>query len=170
MNKSLVLTGMMGVGKSTIGRLLANKLKVRFIDIDNLIEKKEGKSISKIFQVSGEAYFRDIEQKITKEVVKNSKGVIALGGGGFINPEIRNDVLKYSISFWLHAKLETLVKRYKKNKKRPLLKSNIGSNVKKIFFLRKKIYAQANFRINCDDIEKKEIIDKIIKLKKKNEN
>ena len=66
MNKSLVLTGMMGVGKSTIGRLLANKLKVRFIDIDNLIEK-EGKSISKIFQVSGEAYFRDIEQKITKE-------------------------------------------------------------------------------------------------------
>ena len=117
MNKSLVLTGMMGVGKSTIGRLLANKLKVRFIDIDNLIEKKEGKSISKIFQVTGEAYFRDIEQKITKEVVKNSKGVIALGGGGFINPEIRNDVLKYSISFWLHTKLETLVKRNKKNKK-----------------------------------------------------
>ena len=93
-----------------------------------------------------------------------------MGGGGFINPEIRNDVLKYSISFWLHTKLETLVKRYKKNKKRPLLKSNIRSNVKKIYFLRKKIYAQANFRINCDDIEKKEIIDKIIKLYKKNEN
>ena len=155
MNKSLVLTGMMGVGKSTIGRLLANKLKVRFIDIDNLIEKKEGKSISKIFQVSGEAYFRDIEQKITKDIVKNSKGVIALGGGGFINPEIRNDVLKYSISFWLHAKLETLVKRYKKNKKRPLLKSNIRSNVKKIYFLRKKFTLKQIFALIVMILRKK---------------
>ena len=73
MNKSLVLTGMMGVGKSTIGRLIANKLKVRFIDIDNLIEKKEGKSIKKFFKKVVRQYFRDIEEKITKEVVKNSK-------------------------------------------------------------------------------------------------
>ena len=73
MNKSLVLTGMMGVGKSTIGRLLAKKLKMKFIDVDKIIEKNEKKSIKRIFEDSGENYFRKLEEKITLKILKNNK-------------------------------------------------------------------------------------------------
>ena len=89
MKKSLVLTGMMGAGKSTIGRLLAKRLKVRFIDIDKIIEKSEKKSIKRIFDEDGEKYFREIEEKITLKIIKNKIAVIALGGGAFMNNQIR---------------------------------------------------------------------------------
>ena len=84
MNKSLVLTGMMGVGKSTIGRLIAKRLKIKFIDVDKIIEKKK-KTIKRIFEDNGEKYFRKLEEKITLKILKNNKSVIALGGGAFIN-------------------------------------------------------------------------------------
>ena len=89
MKKSLVLTGMMGAGKSTIGRLVAKRLNVRFIDIDKIIEKSEKKSIKRIFDDDGEKYFREIEEKITLKIIKNKIAVIALGGGAFMNNKIR---------------------------------------------------------------------------------
>ena len=92
MNKNLVLTGMMGVGKSTIGRLVAKRLKVKFIDIDKVIERKERKSIKRIFEDRGEEYFRVLEKKITLKILKNKKAVIALGGGAFMNNQIREKI------------------------------------------------------------------------------
>ena len=92
MNKSLVLTGMMGVGKFTIGRLIAKRLKLKFIDVDKIIEN-EKKSIKRIFDDNGESYFRKLEEKITLKILNNTKSVIALGGGAFINNEIREKVL-----------------------------------------------------------------------------
>jgi len=94
LKKSLILTGMMGVGKSTIGRLLAKKLAVRFIDIDKIIEKQEKKSIKKIFEVFGETYFRKLEEKTTLKLIQNKESVIALGGGAFINSKIRREILR----------------------------------------------------------------------------
>ena len=94
MKKSLVLTGMMGVGKSTIGRLLAKKLRFKFIDVDRLIERQEKRSIKKIFDVDGEEYFRKIEEKVTLKILKNKSSIIALGGGAFINNEIRKEIIK----------------------------------------------------------------------------
>ena len=163
MKKSLVLTGMMGVGKSTIGRLLAKRLKVKFIDVDKVIEKKEQKSIKKIFEDDGEKYFRKLEEKITFKTLKNKEAVIALGGGAFINSEIREKILKSCKSVWLKVDLNKLINRYKRNNRRPLIdKKKLDTDVKKIYQSRKKIYSLANFRINCDNMSKAQIVEKIL--------
>ena len=163
MNKSLVLTGMMGVGKSTIGRLVAKRLKIKFIDVDKIIEKKEKKTIRRIFEDHGEKYFRILEEKTTLKILKNNKSVIALGGGAFINNEIRKKVLSSCVSVWLKVDLDKLIKRYIKNDKRPLLdKKKLNTDVKKIYQSRKKIYSLANFKINCDNIDKIKIVQKIL--------
>ena len=91
MRKSLVLTGMMGVGKSTIGKKLASELTFNFVDIDSLIEKKEGCSINLIFKKKGEIYFRKLENDITLSQLQKNKSVIALGGGAFLNRNIRRE-------------------------------------------------------------------------------
>ncbi len=163
MNKNLVLTGMMGVGKSTIGRLVAKRLKVKFVDIDKIIEKKERKSIKRIFEDRGEEYFRVLERKITLKILKNKKAVIALGGGAFMNNQIREKILKSCISVWLKVDLDKLIKRYKKNTRRPLLnQKKLDTNVKKIYQARKKIYSLANFKIDCDSMQKFQIVEKIL--------
>ena len=163
MNKSLVLTGMMGVGKSTIGRLVAKRLKVKFIDVDKNIEKYEKKSIKQIFEDNGESYFRKLEEKITIKTLKNNQSVIALGGGAFINNEIRKKVLSSCVSVWLKVDLDKLVKRYSKNDRRPMLnKKRLRPEIKKIYQSRKKIYELADFKINCDNIDKTKIVQKII--------
>ena len=163
MKKSLVLTGMMGVGKSTIGRLLAKKLRFKFIDVDRLIERQEKRSIKKIFDVDGEEYFRKIEEKITFKILKNKNAVIALGGGAFMNNEIREKVLKSCTSVWLKLNLDKLITRYKRNNRRPLLnKKKLETDVKKIYQSRKKIYSLADFKINCDNITKSQIVEQIL--------
>ena len=163
MNKSLVLTGMMGVGKSTIGRLIAKRLKIKFIDVDKVIEKKEKKTINRIFEDNGEKYFRKLEEKTTLKILKNNRSVIALGGGAFINNEIRQKVLSSCVSVWLKVDLDKLIKRYKRNDRRPLLdKKKINTDVKRIYQSRKKIYSLANFKINCDNIDKIKIVQKIL--------
>ena len=96
---------MMGVGKSTIGKLLSEKLKMKFIDTDELIEKEEKMSIKKIFDLKGEAYFRTLEKKISLANLESKNTIISLGGGTFIDQNIREKVLKSCISFWLDVDL-----------------------------------------------------------------
>ena len=165
MKKSLILTGMMGVGKSTIGRLLAKRLKVRFIDVDKVIEKNQKKSINKIFQDNGEKYFRKLEEKIALKIIKKRETVIALGGGAFINENIRKKVLQSCVSVWLKVNLNKLIKRYKTNNRRPLInKTKLDVDVRKIYQLRKKIYSLANFKISCDNMSKAQIVERILVL------
>ena len=165
MGKNLTLTGMMGVGKSTIGKILAKKLNYNFVDIDKIIEKKEGYSINSIFKTKSENYFRKIENDITLTELKKNNTVISLGGGAFLNTSIRKSAKKFSISFWLNVPVDELIKRLKKNKKRPLLfKKNINTEVKKIYFERKKIYNEADFKIQCNFLTSDEIANKILDL------
>ena len=165
MKKSLVLTGMMGVGKTTIGKLLAKKLLLKFIDVDKVIEKNQGKSIKRIFEENGEPFFREIEERITLKILKKKRAVIALGGGAFMNNQIRLKVLKSCTSIWLKVNLKSLIKRYKKNDRRPLLNTRkTDVDLKKMYELRKKIYRLANFRINCDNMRKSQVVDKILFL------
>ena len=165
MKKNLVLTGMMGVGKSTIGRKLSEKLKLKFIDIDQFIEKREKSKISEIFKVKGEIYFRKIEKKITLEILKEQQIVIALGGGSFLNNLIRQKIKNSSLSFWLDSNIKIILPRLQNIKKRPLLnKDNCEENINKIYLERKKIYNKADFKIKCDSLEIDEIVNKIIKL------
>ena len=153
----------MGVGKSTIGRLIAKRLKVKFIDVDKVIERRERKSIKRIFDDNGETYFRKLEEKITLKILKNREAIIALGGGAFMNNNIREKVLTSCTSIWLKVNLDKLIKRYKKNDRRPLLaRKKLDSEVKKIYRSRKKTYSLADFKINCDSMDKSEIVQKIL--------
>ena len=171
MLKNLTLTGMMGVGKTTIGKNLAKKLKYNFVDIDKLIEKNEGTSINLIFKNKSESYFRKIESEITLNELKKNKLVISLGGGAFLNNNIRKNVKKLSTSFWLDVSIDELVKRLKNSNQRPLLhKKNIGDELKKIYFERKKIYNEADYRIKCKSLKPGEIVEKILNLYEKTES
>ena len=154
---------MMGVGKSTIAKTLAKKLSFNFVDIDELIEKKEGCSISDIFINKSEIFFRKLESKITLQELEKSGSVVSLGGGAFLNKSIRQSVKNSSISFWIDISLDTLIKRLKKTKKRPLLANkDLNKVVSKIYLERKKTYNQADFKVKCDSLKKNEIVKKIL--------
>ena len=171
MGKNLTLTGMMGVGKTTIGKLLAKKLNYKFIDVDKLIEDREGLSISFIFKNKSESYFRKIENDITLSELKKCNSVISLGGGAFLNNSIRKSAKKLSASFWLDVPIDKLIKRLRKSSKRPLLlKKNRSEEVKEIYFIRKKIYNEADYRIKCDSLRSEEIAKKILNLYEKTGN
>ena len=171
MGKNLTLTGMMGVGKSTIGKILAKQLNYKFVDIDKLIEDKEGSTINFIFKNKSESYFRKIENDITLAELKKYNSVISMGGGAFLNHSIRKSAKKLSTSFWLDVPIDELIKRLEKNYKRPLLsKKNTKEEIKKIYFDRKKIYNEADYRIKCETLRSVEIARKILSLYEKSGN
>ncbi len=162
--KNLVFLGMMGSGKSSIGFLISKKLNLQFIDIDNMIEEKAGLKISNIFKDKGESYFRNLEEKITLKVLKKSNIVISLGGGGFINEKIRNEVLNNNFSFWLDWDSEILLQRIKNSEKRPIALNSSDQEIANLIKKRSKIYSKAEFKINCNKLTKNEIVKKITKI------
>ena len=165
MKKNLVLTGMMGVGKSTIGKSLSERLNKKFIDIDKIIENEENMTIKKIFETKGEKYFRKVEEKISLEYLNKSDFVFALGGGAFTNEVIRSFVLKKCISFWLDLNLASLKERVSDSSKRPLLnQKELGETLSNLYESRKDIYALANYKFDCNNSGKSLIIDKIVKI------
>ena len=109
--EKLVFLGMMGAGKTSIGSLVAQKLNLNFIDIDSEIEKILGKSIIEIFKNKGESFFREFEEKISLKMLKLNSGIISLGGGAFMNKNIRTEILKNHKSFWLNWNTQTLLER-----------------------------------------------------------
>jgi len=163
-NKNLVFLGMMGSGKSSIGNLVSKKLDLPFIDIDSLIVENTGMNISEIFKKRGEYFFRNLEEKITLKALKKIKNVISLGGGGFINFKIRNEILANHFSFWLNWDESILLKRIKGSKKRPLAFNSTDREIRTIIKNRSKIYSNAQFKINCNKLTKTEIVKKIIKI------
>ena len=164
LKKNLVFLGMMGSGKSSIGCLVSKKLNLKFTDVDDLIEKKIGMSITEIFKEKGEDHFRSLEEKVTLEALKSIGEVVSLGGGGFINNKIRNEVLVNHFSFWLNWDIRTLLLRIRKNKKRPLAINTTDNELISLIKSRSKIYSKAKFKINCNNLTKTEIIKKISKF------
>ena len=164
LNKNLVFLGMMGSGKSSIGNLVSKKLNLPFIDIDSLIVKTTGMNISQIFEIKGENYFRNLEEKITIKSLKKINNIISLGGGGFINDKIRKEVIDNHYSFWLNWDESILINRIKNSKKRPLAFKSTDQEIKKMIKKRSKIYSYAQFKINCNKLTKTEIVKKIIKM------
>ena len=167
LNKNIVLLGMMGSGKSTIGYLLSKNINFNFLDIDKFIEKETGLKIYDIFQRKGEIYFRNLEEKITLKLLKDKGKIISLGGGGFINKNIRKEILKNHISFWLNWKNSTIIHRVLKNKKRPIAFISSENNLKKLINERSNIYSEAKFKINCETLTKNMIVKNIIELYEK---
>ena len=169
--KKIVLIGMMGSGKSTIGALLSKKLNRKFIDIDNKIEKIEKKTISQIFRLEGEKYFRKIELETILSLLnsKDTELVLSLGGGAFLDEKIKKNIKNNSLSFWLNWKPLTIIKRIRNSSKRPLIQGLTDQEIKKMMLDRNKHYARSNFKIDCDSHKKNEIVDKIFLKLKENE-
>jgi len=166
--ENLVFLGMMGAGKSSIGYLIAKKLKLNFIDTDKEIEKELGISIKQIFENKGEHYFRKFEEKITLRFLKSSSTIIALGGGAFTNKNIRKEVIKNHLSFWLNWSNDTLLNRIKNSKKRPLAFKATDHELIDLIKKRSKIYSKALYEIKCDKLSKKKIVEQILKIYEKN--
>jgi len=166
--KNLVLLGMMAVGKTTLGKIVAKKQKLRFIDIDKSIEKKNSMTIVEIFKKKGEIFFRMEEEKEVLKSLEKNNCVIALGGGAFMNKILRENILKNAISIWLNVDIKILYKRVKWNKKRPLLKEeNNQKKLAELYAEREGIYKLANHKITCEKLSKKSIVKKVIALYEK---
>ena len=162
--ENLVFLGMMGSGKSSIGSLIAKKLQLNFIDIDNVIENELGLTIKKIFETKGENYFRKFEEKTTLKKLKTNSAVISLGGGAFANINIRKEIIKNHMSFWLHWSNEILLNRIKNSKKRPLAFNVSEDEIIDLIKKRSNIYSKALYKIECDSLTKKEIVKKILNI------
>ena len=155
---------MMGSGKSTIGRLLAQKLNLRFFDIDFLIENKTNMKIAEIFEKKGEDEFRNLEKEITLKFLNKTNCVISLGGGAFINEIIKKKVKKKGIVIWLNWNSQTLINRIRKNKKRPIALNLDDNGLIDLINSRSKIYSKANYKINCENMNTIEIVKKITQI------
>ncbi len=164
---NIVFLGMMGSGKSSIGRLISKKLKLDFYDVDKEIEKKLKMKISKIFIEKGETYFRNYEEKVALNLLKKNNIIIALGGGTFLNDNVRKEIITNHISFWLNWDDKVLIDRIKKTQKRPIAMKLNETQLKNLIKKRSNIYCKALYKINCNQLKKNEITDKILKIYEK---
>ena len=136
---------------------------------DKRIEKMQNLKISEIFKTKGEAYFRELEFNVTLQSLDGDNNIISLGGGAFMNKELRKVLKQKSSTFWLHWNADTLIKRIKNNDKRPIIKGLDDAEIKKLINERNKIYYFSDFKIICESLKKTEIVDKIIQKCRKNE-
>ncbi len=167
LDKPVVLVGLMGAGKSTIGRRLAGALGLQFIDSDQEIVEAAGCSISDIFEIHGETIFRDLEQRVLMRLLGGEVTVIATGGGAFINPEIRGAIREKAISVWLKADLEVLLERVSRRDTRPLLKTGDKSAIlKKLMDERYPLYAEASITIDSNAGMHESVVTSIIQALK----
>ena len=161
---NIVFLGMMGSGKTTIGKLISKRLKLDFFDIDSHIEKSLSMKISEIFLKKGENFFRKFEEKITLSILKKRNIVIALGGGAFLNKKIRDEILTNHTSFWLNLNSKIIIQRVKRSSKRPLALKLTKNELIKLIKKRSNIYSKALYKIACDELTKTEIVNKILNI------
>lgn len=162
-DRSIVMVGLMGCGKSSIGRRLATALGLPFIDADEEIERAALKTIPEIFADHGEAYFRDGERKVIKRLLGNGPQVLATGGGAYMSPETREAIKAAGISIWLRAELDVLMRRVAKRDNRPLLKADDPAAVMKALMdARYPVYAEADIIIDSRDTAHDIIVSEII--------
>ncbi len=161
--RSVVLVGMMGAGKSSIGRRLAARLCIPFVDADNEIEIAAGMTIPDIFATYGEAYFRAGETRVIARLLESGPQVLATGGGAFMNPDTRNGVRAHGISVWLKAEFDVLMRRIKRRQDRPMLKTDDpGETLRTLMAERYPVYAQADITIQSREVPHEKIVEEIV--------
>ena len=162
-NRTIVLVGMMGAGKSSIGRRLASEFNLPFVDADTEIETAAGMSIPEIFEAHGEPYFRSGEARVIARLLEGGPQVLASGGGAFINPQTRALIRARGISVWLKADLEVLLRRIKRRSDRPLLKTDDPEQtLKQLIAERYPIYAEADVTVHSRDVSHDAIVADIV--------
>jgi shikimate kinase len=161
--RSIVMVGMMGAGKSAIGRRLALRLGLPFVDADAEIEQAANASINEIFEQHGEAYFRDGERRVIRRLLDETPKVLATGGGAFINNETRAAIHESGVSIWLKADRELILSRVKRRSNRPLLKTDDpGAVIDRLLLERSPIYAEADIHVQSRDVVHDVVIDEIL--------
>ena len=161
--RTLVMVGMMGAGKSSIGRRLAARLGMAFVDADSEIEQAANATIPEIFEQHGEAYFRDGERRVIQRLLDGKPKVLATGGGAYIHPETRAAIERAGISIWLKADRELLLSRVKRRGGRPLLGTGDPAEViDRLIAERYPIYAEAKIHIQSRDVAHDAVIDDIL--------
>ena len=160
--KNVCIMGLMGSGKSIIGKDLSKYSKLKFYDTDKEIELITKKNINEIFEKEGESYFRKIEEKICIELLTKKDCIISLGGGSITNKKIRKAIEQNSYSIYLKVKIDNLENRLKSSKKRPLLNKNFNNKetLENLYNERRKFYEKADFIVN-NDSDKFQVLDKI---------
>lgn len=162
-SRSIVLVGMMGAGKSSVGRRLAARLTLPFVDADTEIETAAGMSIPDIFAAHGEAAFRSGEQRVISRLLDSGPQVLATGGGAFMSAETRGAIRAKGISVWLKAEFEVLMRRIKRRNDRPMLKTDDpAATLKGLMEIRYPIYAEADIIIESRDVPHGTVVDEII--------
>ncbi len=162
--RSVVLVGMMGAGKTSVGRRLAARLGLPFVDADVEIESAAGMSIPDIFSEHGEPYFRTGEARVITRLLKSGPQVLATGGGAFMDAQTRERVSALGISVWLKADLDTLLRRVKRRAvgDRPMLKSDPAEALKELMAVRYPVYAQADITIHSRETQHETIVEEIV--------
>lgn len=162
-SRSIVLVGMPGCGKSAIGRRLAPRLDLPFIDADEEIERAAGKSIKDIFAEHGEAYFRDGERRVIARLLASGPQVLATGGGAMMDAETRRNVKRAGISIWVKAELPVLLRRVAKRNNRPLFEGRDAETVmKELMEARNPVFATADIIVESREIPHEVIVDEIV--------
>ncbi len=162
-DRSVVLIGLMGAGKTAIGRRLANRLNLDFVDADTEIESAAGKSISDIFADHGEAYFRDGERRVIARLLGDGPQVLATGGGAYMNEETRETIAQSGVSVWLKADLKVLLERVVRRDHRPLLKIDDPKVVmKRLMDERYPVYSSSDITVKSRDVPHEVIVNEII--------
>jgi|SRR5688572_24520375 shikimate kinase len=163
-DRSLVLVGLMGAGKSSVGRRLAEKLDLPFIDADHEIEAAAGQSIAEIFSQHGETYFREGERRVIARLLAGGPQVLATGGGAFLNEDTRQHIRARGISIWLKAELPLLMKRVLKRTDRPLLRSSDPEAVmRRLMDERYPVYAAADLVVESRDVQHGHMVNDVIR-------
>ena len=163
LSHTIALTGLMGAGKTTLGRYFAKSLSVDFRDSDDEIVKRAGISIPDIFELSGEEKFRDIEHRVIADILSGPPIILSTGGGAFITPKTREILSDKSVTIWLRAKPKTLLSRMDNLHNRPLLaKGNPLSTLTKLALERKKYYQKADVVIDTDNLSAAQALKTLI--------
>ncbi|MCJ7656896.1 MAG: shikimate kinase [Candidatus Atribacteria bacterium] len=167
MRKNIIITGFMGTGKSAAAKELARKLGMKFIDMDQIIEERQGTSISDIFDRYGENYFREKENELAKELSQKENMVIATGGGTLLSSDNARRLGQAGEIVCLYADSQTIYNRVKRKNDRPLLKGeNVLGEIDHLLEERKKAYAKIKWKIDTTNLNIQEVTEKIITLLK----
>jgi shikimate kinase len=164
---SIVMIGLMGAGKTSVGKRLAAGLNMPFNDADHEIEKAAGKTINEIFAENGEPYFRDGERRVIARLLREGPKVLATGGGAFMNAETRANVAACGVSVWLRADIDTLMLRVSRRDNRPLLKSpNPRAVMEKLIADRYPVYAQADIIVDSREVAHDIMVEEVMRALK----
>jgi shikimate kinase len=163
-NRTIVLVGLMGAGKTSIGRRLAEKLGIPFVDADHEIERAAGKSIPDIFAEHGEGHFRDGERRVIARLLDEGQQVLATGGGAFMNADTQAAIKAKGISVWLRAELAVLLKRVAKRGGRPLLENSDPAEVlQNLINIRYPVYATADITVDSLDVQHSQMVNEVVR-------